>query len=318
MAKNAGKTTVLNALIGESKTNLIAITSIGLDGEKIDNITNQEKPRIKVYPNMLIATAMDCLKESTIEFVIHQKTKINTPLGEIVIVEVTKEGLVLVAGPSTNYEMYKVLNTLSKYKPKNIFIDGALFRKSIANRSLSDGVILVTGASYNSNIDTVVDDTKSVVDQLSINAYKEHKIINERNNETVIFYNENNDESVKIYDNLMYNEQILLEHLSNYNNLYIEGAVTDRIYNILVKKRNDIKKLKIIVNDPTKILMTPENFRNLDKIGIKVEVLNQIEILFVAYNPTSPFGYNFQNIEFKQKLENVLKQKVINVCTDLE
>ena len=40
----------------------------------------------------MVATALECLEDSTAEYVIFEKTNINTPLGLIVIAEITKEG----------------------------------------------------------------------------------------------------------------------------------------------------------------------------------------------------------------------------------
>jgi len=43
--KNAGKTTVLNYLLQNSSDKVEAITSIGYDGEEIDQVTATDKPR---------------------------------------------------------------------------------------------------------------------------------------------------------------------------------------------------------------------------------------------------------------------------------
>ena len=57
MCKNAGKTTALNYLIKEYRNDtILGITSIGYDGEKQDEVTMMEKPRIRVYAGMFAAT----------------------------------------------------------------------------------------------------------------------------------------------------------------------------------------------------------------------------------------------------------------------
>ncbi|MFA5482866.1 MAG: hypothetical protein WC278_05815, partial [Bacilli bacterium] len=49
--KNVGKTTTLNHILKlYSDEEGISITSIGYDGEDIDNITETIKPRIYIYP----------------------------------------------------------------------------------------------------------------------------------------------------------------------------------------------------------------------------------------------------------------------------
>ena len=308
----------MNRIIEEHKGESIAVTSIGLDGEKIDNITMLEKPRIKLYKKMLVATAMDCLKESTAEYVVYEKTNINTPLGVIVIAEITKQGQVLVAGPSTNTEMKYVIDRFKKYKISTTLIDGALFRKSIANSVLSDAVILSTGASYNHDIDRVVEDTKSFVDQLTLQKYNPINYHNERTYESTVFFNEKTNESAIINESLLHNEDILSTYYGTYDTLFIKGAFTNRVFHNLVNNRKKFGKLKIVVRDATKILVEPSNFRKLNIIGVEIEVLNQIEILFVTYNPFSPYGYIFDNERFREKLEEKIQEQVINVLKDLE
>lgn len=267
---------------------------------------------------MLVATALNCLENATCEYVVHERTKINTPLGSIAIAEITKQGEVLVAGPSTNTEMKHVVKLLEKYSVKRIFIDGALFRKSIASSFLSDAIIVSTGASYHQSIDKVICDTKVFIDQLQLKKYIPTKNSSVRTYENTMYYNENNNEKHIITESLLHNEEILYKHIGKFDSLYLKGAFTDRIFQILVNKRNEFNKLKIIVNDPTNILIKPSNFLKLTKIGVEVEVLNQIEILFITYNPCSPFGYNFDNESFREELKQKINYDVINVLTDLE
>ena len=59
--KNAGKTTVLNYLLQNSRKKVEAITSIGYDGEEIDQVTATDKPRIYVSRGTLVATARDLI-----------------------------------------------------------------------------------------------------------------------------------------------------------------------------------------------------------------------------------------------------------------
>jgi hypothetical protein len=53
-------------------------------------------------------------------------------------------------------------------------------------------------------------------------------------------------------------------------------------------------------------------------MGVKINVLNQIDIILVTYNPYSPYGYTFDNNEFKEKISNIIRKEAVNVLTDLE
>ncbi len=318
-AKNAGKTTVLNKIIEEYKNIEIAITSIGLDGEKLDNITFHEKPRIKVYPKAIIATAYDCLKQCELEYVIHEKTNMRTPLGVIVIIEAITEGLVLVAGPSTNNQMKQITKILKRYNPKKILIDGALFRKSIANVEVADAVIIATGASYSEDINEVVFGTKMIVDQFNLKETndKVKRCVKSYENNVVI--SSDFKEIVEIEDSIIHNVN-KLDHYLNENTkyFYISGAINNEIMKYLISNRKKLKNLEVIVKDASHIIVKPAFINKLEKTTIKIRVLNQIEILLLTCNPYSPFGYTFDNNEFKALLSAKIDIDIVNVLTDLE
>lgn len=268
---------------------------------------------------MLIATAIDCLDECTFNYVLHEKTKIFTALGEIVVVEATNTGLALVAGPSRKSEMIKLVKTLKKYNPINIFIDGALFRKSIAGTTVSDAMILSTGASYNEDINIVVKDTKTLVDQLNLPIFKGrfydlllgikfNALINTRKSMFRLgsLWDDNNKDVIKEE----INEEIRY--------LYLKGALTDTVIHQLVDIRHKIKKLTIILKDPTHIICDYGNFALLKKMNVDVKVLNQIELLFISYNPHSPIYEDFNDQQFYKLLEENIDVECINVLKDTE
>ena len=119
IAKNTGKTTTLNYLIDQLSADGLFITSIGLDGEAFDQINDLPKPRIRVKKGMKVATTTECLKESTAIYQVDMKTGLATALGEVVIVEILEDGYMLVAGPTTNQELNKLL-TIIKPLSKHI------------------------------------------------------------------------------------------------------------------------------------------------------------------------------------------------------
>ncbi|MGE5542148.1 MAG: hypothetical protein ACM3WT_03850, partial [Bacillota bacterium] len=63
-AKNTGKTTTLMGAMREcqERGRLVRLTSIGYDGEDVDNVTGLPKPRIYCDRGTMFATASECLK----------------------------------------------------------------------------------------------------------------------------------------------------------------------------------------------------------------------------------------------------------------
>ncbi len=314
ISKNAGKTTVLNSIIYAFQNNKIAITSIGLDGEKIDNITHLPKPRIRVFPNMILATAEKCLEECTFNYDLLETTNIRTPLGKIVIIEAKSDGFALLAGPSTKTQMASLITKIMKYDPFKIFIDGALFRKSFASSVVSDAVVLVSGASFNKDMEVVVKHTNNLVDQLNFGMTNlQLKSLLERTNNSCVI-----DQNSSVISISKDKYELINNMKLGCFAVYIDGAVTNKLIDYIIEKSTDVKFDKMIINDATAMLLDSKHYEYLKQIVKKVEVLNKIENLFVAYNPFSPLNYKFEQTEFFKELSKIPNVKLINVLTDLE
>ncbi|MFW6029953.1 MAG: hypothetical protein ACOCRO_06825, partial [Halanaerobiales bacterium] len=87
MGKNTGKTMTLNHIVqlaNLKKINL-ALTSIGLDGEEVDKVMENTKPKIYITRDTIVANARTLILKSQLDFEILALTDIQTPLGKIVI-----------------------------------------------------------------------------------------------------------------------------------------------------------------------------------------------------------------------------------------
>ncbi|MDY0024263.1 MAG: hypothetical protein RBR66_04975, partial [Candidatus Izemoplasmatales bacterium] len=94
----------------------IAITSIGLDGEELDQVTLLEKPQIIVRPGYFVATASETLTQLTCKYKIVEETDIITAIGKVVIVKIITGGKALVAGPAKVEDISKLIKSLQKLK----------------------------------------------------------------------------------------------------------------------------------------------------------------------------------------------------------
>ena len=129
MCKNAGKTTVLNRLIQELSHSgqVLALTSIGRDGEDKDLVTGTKKPGIYVARGTLIATAADLIvRHCDITLEILASTSINTPMGEVILLRARSDGSIQLAGPSTTGQLARVREEFFRLGAHKVLIDGAL------------------------------------------------------------------------------------------------------------------------------------------------------------------------------------------------
>lgn len=314
-SKNAGKTTVINSILKDLKHNNIAITSIGLDGEEIDQVTFLEKPRVYCEKGYLVATAKETLPQFEAEYEILDSTNIRTPIGNIVIVLIKKAGNALIAGPSVILDMEKTVKILDKYTPKNIFIDGAFFRHSLAK--ISEATIFVVGANLTNDIDKVIDYAALTSKKFKLKkADKRLEKLNEYNN--VCFVNEQYDIYDLGFESAIGNtEKIFKEENKKYRFLYLPKSLSNDFLLKLIEYRKEYS-FDIVLESPVSIQLNLDNLNYLFKLKNQVFVMNSINLVAICLNPVSSRGYNFDKIEFKRKLENTLGVEVFNVIEEVE
>lgn len=285
----------------------LAITSIGLDGEEIDQVTSMEKPQIYVKPGYIVATAFDTLKNYSCKYKILEKTELITSIGEVVIIEILDEGKALVAGPSKVKDMQKLTNILEKYKLEKIIIDGAFSRQAFAKAA--DATIFVVGANKDKNIDIVVKD-----------AFLQYRKFTLRTSplkpygfgENIGFIDSDGNFGELPFSSVIGNvNDIFVDEVLKAKFLYIPKTITNKFVEKLIVERGKYV-FDLIIDSPINIQLKDENLEKLFKLNFNIFVLNPVNLALVCYNPYSPRGYEFDNMEFKTKLETALETEVIN------
>ena len=285
MCKNAGKTTVLNRLLRESHGRVLGLTSIGRDGESTDVVTGTEKPGIFVDEGTLIATAKDMLALSDVTQEIIYTTGIPTPLGEVVLVRARSAGNVQLAGPSIVSQLKTVSDLFFSLGAEQSIIDGALGRKSLGTRSVAEGVILCTGASYDMRMEKVVADTANVF-----------RMLNLPKAETVP----------------VESERTLADALKESGEALIPGALTDAAVVPLLKS-GVMKNVRLVVKDPSKVLLSPDTLDKLSIRNVSLETVDSAEVLCITVNPVSAYGWKFDADAFLNAMQAAVDVPVINV-----
>lgn len=161
-AKNTGKTTALSALLeaAYAKGHLPGVTGIGYDGEERDNVTLLPKPRITVFPGMIVTTSERCLAVSTARLRILKRTGMLTALGEVVIGVAEKQGLVVVAGPNKTADLSATARLMLSYGVSDLLVDGSLNR--IAPMIVADRVVFATGGARTTNMAQLAEETSAI------------------------------------------------------------------------------------------------------------------------------------------------------------
>ena len=320
MCKNAGKTEVLNYLIKRysNADDILGLTSIGRDGEALDQATFTKKPKIFVNQGTLIATAKKSLFLCDFTKEILYTTGIKTPMGEVVIVRALSAGYADIAGASMVQELVKVKELLYSFGASRLLIDGALSRKSLSSPILTDGIILSTGAALSKSVTRVISETVHTVRLFSLEPIEDERLKslaekNGENNVVVIINRDYSTATLKVISSLHCSKELIDSLAEDSSYVLINGAVTDKLLIDLLAKRQLLNKLTLIVQDPTKLLISEDALAKFLHTGASIKVLKKSPLLAVTINPTSPSGYDFNGEEFKEALQKRIPIPVINV-----
>ncbi len=318
MEKNSGKTTTLNYILKNLKgQKVVGLTSIGRDGEDVDRVTKTHKPLIYVEKGTIVATAKDLLNKCDITKEILATTNISSPLGEIIIIRALSDGYVDVAGPSFNSATIKVRDLMLGFGCDLVLVDGALSRKGSAGTQVSKATILATGASFSPNINKVVEESSHAIKMLQLPKCQENirklskKILS--NGKIGYIDCHNNIEILNLETSLNSYREIIDKVKPEYQYLVLGGAVSQGLIESIVQNRELFKNFTIVIEDGTKIFISPNVYDKLSKIPVDLRVLDSINLLYLTANPTSPFGYSFDSSKFCKLLESSTNVDVIDV-----
>jgi len=321
MAKNAGKTVTLNAILDEAYENgkTIGLTSIGRDGEKQDIVTCTDKPLIYVYEGSIIATPESLFEKSEAKMEVLEVTNFYTSMGKIIIGRVMMAGYIQIAGPCSNHEIMLSGEKMKSYGADLIIVDGAIDRKTTASPSITEATILSTGAVLSRDMDKAIEKTVyqatlfqlEAIDDLSIRAIADEAI---REKSIAIIGDEVVTLNLKTALNAGREIAVAMNKDTSY--VILPGSLVTKTVMDIVKTSPHYKHTTFIVKDATRIFIDYLDWIYFDKIGVSICVLDKIKLIAVTINPTSPEGYYFEPDVYQKQLQFYLKDlPVINVMT---
>ncbi len=317
MEKNAGKTTVLNHLLGRRPPVVQAITSIGFDGEDTDQVTGTDKPSIYVGCGTLVATANGLLGQCDFTRELLKLTDFHTPMGEVVIVRALSDGYAQIAGPSTTFQMTLLVDMLQAEGAHQIFIDGAAARKSTAAISSSDACILATGGSFSHSIDHIIEETQHYVELLTLPRFSDASAGRSFHSAEAL-----NDCLLLTDDGQIAGRasslddagaDMIVARSGVSTTALFKGAVTQRLMQRILDKTRHLGWLRLVAEDGTRFLLPSAQKRELQRRGAVLQVVNPVNLLAVTVNPTSPYGFQLNSSELCQKLAEKLGFPVFDV-----
>jgi len=312
LEKNAGKTETLNYIIKKLDKRM-GVTSIGIDGESIDQVTSMPKPEIEIKEGTIFATAEKFYRQKRLTAeILSIEDSLRTSLGRIVIARALDRGKVILAGPQSTVKIRKLIKKIKSFGAEVVLIDGALSRLSPASPVITDAMILATGAALTINMNELVKKTKHIVNLIQLDEYENNHELSKLEDGIYII----SDKIKKLPIKSLLTFKSLEKHILEYGNkIYLTGALTDNFIKYLNKQKS-LKEVEIIVKDFTKIFISPETYTLFTKKGGKIKVLKTTKLIAITINPYSPYGYMLNSDEIKKRLKEVIDIPILNVRED--
>lgn len=315
LEKNTGKTVCLNYLL--RRLNEIgvstAVTSIGVDGEQVDSVYATAKPEIILYEGMQFITSQRHYLQRRLVSKIVNVDERRTALGQLVTAEVLCQGKALLSGAATTGILRQQIEQFKKNNIRLSIVDGALSRLSLASPTVTDAMILATGAAVSPNLQQLVSKTKFVYRLIKLKEI-DLDLRNKLNNISSGIWGIDSD---GVVHDLGIKSVFLLgrgeDKLFKYGDtLFAAGAVSDRLLKYLSAQPN-ITKCRLIVQDFTKLFITPEVYSDFTKRGGRLEVMQRSNLIAITLNPTSPQGYTLNSSDACKTLSDALECPVYDV-----
>lgn len=313
LEKNTGKTVCLNYILHRlNELHIpVGVTSIGVDGEQVDSVFATAKPEITLYKgSRFITSEQHYLKRqlvSNIEYVDSQRTA----LGPLVTARVLVPGKALLSGAATTGILRRQIEQLYSMGCALTVVDGALSRLSLASPTVTDAMILATGAAVSANTKQLVAKTKFLhnlilLDEVDTDLRDRLSII-PSGLWAVDSDNQPHDLGIASVFLIDRSEKDILRYGKT---LFASGAVSDRLLKALNARGSDIT---LIARDFTKLFLTPEVYNSYLRTGNRLMVLQRSKLIAITLNPTSPQGFLLDSKSTCHALSDALQTPVYDV-----
>jgi hypothetical protein len=314
MAKNAGKTTSLNYFLEEAMDEemTVGVTSTGRDGERTDLVTGTDKPSIWLEEGTIVSVPVQLYDLAEAGLEILRKTEYGTSLGPILLCRVASSGYVQVAGPVINAQHEAQCREMLAAGAEVVLIDGAIDRKSIAAPETSDAIILSTGAVISRQMRTVVEETAHTVGLYRLPRLEEGPVREAlediRDDDRIHLIEDGQLRPLEIRTGLGAGKilagMIGKDNGKTISHVFLPGAFTPGSIEGIDPRA--MRSVTFVLKDPTKIFFSPPLWRKMQKWGLDVKVLENINVAALTVNPTSPFGYRFDQQRLVEEMQRAI------------
>ncbi|MFA5444622.1 MAG: hypothetical protein WC128_07105 [Bacteroidales bacterium] len=311
LAKNTGKTECLRYVMEKlaQRQKVIAVTSIGVDGEGVDRVTATPKPAIFLEKGMYFTTVASYYTSKLFRAEICEVLPYTTVLGKMVTARALEKGKMILAGPSDTSLLQNWVREMPQKYPIDVcLVDGAISRLSPASPAVTESMILAVGAAYSLNMRTLAERTRFIYDTVHL-PLAEESLRKKLECITcgirgITARGEITDPGV---ESALLPAQVREVLGKCGNRIYVPGAVSNALLKTLGEGR-EVGKTELYIRDFSRIFAEPRVFYSFLRKGGRIFQLFSTRLLAVCVNPVSPQGYRLNSEELANSI-----QKEVNV-----
>lgn len=314
LAKNTGKTVALAALLRElhEAGRTVGVTSVGRDGEEHDVIDFRiEKPAVELVANDIVATADGLLRASGIPHETIERTGIRTPLGEVLVARLRGAGSIEVAGPSAAADAREVADAMLAAGAEQALIDGAIDRRAASSPSISDGLVMSTGAILGEDIEEVVTRTTDAVALVRVPALEDSRVRELaaalEPGSGLVLDEQLNTRALPASRFVLTAEPPAVQELLGEGVpprwLLVSGALPESfLRSVLAWARRARRQLTVVVADPTHVFLAERGLDFYASGGVELRALRAIDLRALTVNPVAPASHSFDSSQLRALL----------------
>ena len=313
LEKNTGKTVCLNYILhrlNEMHTS-VGVTSIGVDGEQVDSVFATAKPEITLYEGTRFITSEQHYMKRQVVSVLEHADSRRTSLGPLVTARVLIPGNVLLSGAATTGALREQMRMLDTMGCSISIVDGALSRLSLASPTVTEAMILATGAAVSANVKQLIAKTKFLYNLICLDEVEPSLCDSLNNIESGLWAIDNDNQAHDLgIASVFLIDRSEGDILRFGKRLFVAGAVSDRLLKALSTKGGGIT---LIARDFTKLFLTPETYNAYVRAGNHLMVLQRSKLIAITLNPTSPQGFLLDSRSTCAALSDALQTPVYDV-----
>ena len=314
LEKNTGKTVCLNYILGRLHSMGVrcAVTSIGVDGEQTDVVYGSAKPEITLYAPSLFITSEKHYRQRRLVSEIVDVDQRRTSLGRLVTGRVLCDGRIMLSGAATTGLLREQIEAFQQQEIPITIVDGALSRLSLASPTVTEAMILCTGAAVSPSLNQLISKTRFVCRLIALDetdTVMRQKLGPLQRGLWAV------DDHGEVHDLHMATAFMVGDGIDMFEygtTLFAAGAVSDRLLKYLSTQKK-INDTRLIVRDFTKLFVSPEAFNEYTRRGGTINVLQRSNLAAITLNPTSPSGYRLHSDEACRALSEALNLPVYDV-----